>query len=61
MLLVSLYDLNFDTVYDVSGSTEGRMNPVDAVENSNSVGVRVVKVRTEYSVVSKRRKIYHTS
>ncbi|KAK7858887.1 phytochrome a-associated f-box protein [Quercus suber] len=54
-------DLYFDTVYNVSGSTEGTMNPVDAVDNSNSVGVRVgvgiVKVGIEYSVVSKRRKI----
>ncbi|KAF3948442.1 hypothetical protein CMV_025560 [Castanea mollissima] len=52
-------DLYFDTVYDVSGSTEGTMNPVEVVENSNSVGVGVgvVKVGTEYSVVSKRRKI----
>ena len=60
----SLYDdLYFDTVYDVPGSTEGTMNPVDVVENSNSVGVGVgvgvVKDGIEYSVVSnsKRRKI----
>nr|XP_023913196.1 phytochrome A-associated F-box protein isoform X2 [Quercus suber] len=55
-------DLYFDTVYDVPGSTEGTMNPVDAVENSNSVGVGVgvIKVGAEYSVVSKRRKTEST-
>ena len=50
-------DLYFDTVYDVSGSTEGTMIPVDVLENCNSVGVGVVKVGIEYSEVSKRSKI----